>query len=431
VRIAVIGAGIAGLGAASYLAKKGHRVEILEAGNRPGGRALTLERKRTGDRCDVGTQYYHSSYRQALALMRQVGIDRTLARIEGNTRFFDDRVPSGSFLVHHRLPWMKAAGVAGNARVAWFLIHRILRHRMDAFVLEDRPRLDRARAFDVITDPTVREFLVRVLHVVGGLAEPETTDVSLLHVLRLVRIILLTDYLSLSGGVASLHEALAQQLEVRFETPVERLVTEGERVIGVYLASGPVVRADHVVVAAPAPEAARLLPDTWAPEREFLASVRMPPALIVSFFLDRPLERNVWSYFFQAGKEGAISFCTDPSQKNPAMAPSGKAILQAWVVYPNSEKLVGLNDDELIAACRRELETRFSGFSSWVEEAVVTRHSVGVPWHPAGHNSRALRFLEDVERRTGASFCGDYFSGGYLEPALWSAERVAARLFEP
>jgi phytoene dehydrogenase-like protein len=60
-RVVVIGAGIAGLGAATYFAKRGHDVRVLEAADRIGGRALTIARRNGRDRVDVGTQYYHSN----------------------------------------------------------------------------------------------------------------------------------------------------------------------------------------------------------------------------------------------------------------------------------------------------------------------------------------------------------------------------------
>jgi protoporphyrinogen oxidase len=313
-RVVDVGAGIAGLGAATYFAKKGLDVRLLEASGRVGGRAVTLDHPKTGSRCDVGTQYYHSSYERALGLIREVGLEGTLHRIQGDTRFFDDRVRKGSFLVSHRIPWIRAAGVSGNLKSAGFLIHRLLRHRMSTFALEDRPHLDGVKAFDVITDPTLREFLVRPLMIAGGLSEPDPTDVSLLQVLRLIRIIVLTDYLSLAGGTASLHLALADRLPVELETPVRALVTEGDRVRGVLLETGEIRGADHVVVATTANRAASLVPEDWSVEREFLSGVRIPPAVIVTFFLDRPLESGVWSYYSQAGTDKRVSFCTDLSQ---------------------------------------------------------------------------------------------------------------------
>ena len=74
--------------------------------------------------------------------MEEVGLSGKLGKISGATRFFDDRVSGGSFLMHHRLPWMKPGGVKGNFRAAAFLVHCLLRHRMRTFELEDRPYLD-------------------------------------------------------------------------------------------------------------------------------------------------------------------------------------------------------------------------------------------------------------------------------------------------
>jgi oxygen-dependent protoporphyrinogen oxidase len=424
----VVGAGIGGLGAAAYLSKRGHSVEVLEATDRVAGRAQTLERPGSSDRCDVGTQYFHTNYVRALALLREVGLADALRKIQGKTRFFEGAGRGGTFLVDHRLPWIKAAGIGGNLRLAGFVLSRVLRHRIHPYALEERPELDSKLASDVILDPRLREYLLRTLVNVGMLTEPEPAEVCLLQVLRLMRIILLTDYLALPQGVASLHEALARRLAVRREAPVAKLVLEKERVTGVALeGSGEVLRADHVVVAVTPPRAAALVPETWAVERAFLSGVRMPPAVITSFFLDRPLEKGVWSYLVNGGPAARVRFFTDASQKVPAMVPSGRAILQAWVVYPTSATLGSLTDDEVIDACRREAEDRFPGFSSWVEKAHVTRHALGVPAHPVGHHSRALSFLQSAESRKGVSFCGDYLCGGYLEPALWSAQRAAWR----
>ena len=425
--VIIVGAGIAGLGTATYLSKRGHRVRLVEASDRVGGRARTHVRVKTGDFCDVGTQYYHSSYERALGLMSEVGLRESVKTIKGDTRFFDDRAKGGSFLVGHRLPWFGPAGIGGNAKLLGFLLHRLLMNPMSTFALEDRPRLDQPRALDAIRDPVLQEFMVRVLCNVGTLADPD--DVSLLQVLRLLRIIVLTDYLALPGGVVSLHEALAARLDIRLGAPAARLLVDDGRVSGVELeGSGEALRADHVVVAAPPPQAARLLPEDWGDERRFLGGVEFPPAIIVSLFLDRPLERGVWSFMFQAGKGSTIDFCTDAAQKNPATVRSGRAVLQAWICHPRAAPLASKSDGDIVAICLRELDAFFPGVAAWVEESHVMRHAGGTPQHSAGHHGRALAFLRSADQRPGVSFAGDYFSGGYLEPALWSAERASRRI---
>ena len=72
-KVAVVGAGWAGLSAAVALAAGGARVALYEAGRHPGGRARSTEI--AGRRLDNGQHILLGAYRDTLALMRQVGAD--------------------------------------------------------------------------------------------------------------------------------------------------------------------------------------------------------------------------------------------------------------------------------------------------------------------------------------------------------------------
>jgi len=422
-RVIVVGAGLAGIGAATYFARKGHDVEVLEAGDRVGGRAITLTSKR-GDKVDAGTQYFHSNYRRALALMDDVGLRKELSPVAGPTRFFDARSRRGYFDISHRLPWFPPAGL--NNLKALGLIGRVLRARRDPFSLDYPPWLDGANAWSELTDPFLREFVLRPLMLAGALAEPSVAEPSLAHVLRLFRIVVMTSYLALPGGVASLTAELAKKLRVSFGRPVKRLVVESGSVAGIELVNGQALSADHVVIALPPPAALPLLPQDWTAERDYLKSVTIPPFALVSLFLDRPLDKRIWSYMLPP-QTTAVSFVTDALRKAPGMVPSSKSVLQAWICYPASKSFAALSDNEVIERCRPELEAYFSGLSNMIEEAHVTRHPFAVPFHPTRHQARTVEFLRSVDARKGVSFCGDYMTGGFMEAALWSAERAAAR----
>ena len=423
-KVVVVGAGIAGLGAANYFTKKGHDVEVFEASNRVGGRAITYNRSGGIDRVDVGTQYYHSSYYRSLALIKEVNLDSQLKRISGYTRIYDNNLSSGSFLFNRYLPWYRSTGIIGNLRLGHCLARTFIQYYMDPFALNARAVADDIHAVTEYTNPVIHQSIIRPLTQVGVLSEPEMLDLSLHHLNRLIHIVLFTNYYSLASGTASLHEALAARQHIRLDSPVCGLVEEERTLIGVELeGTNEIIKADHIVIATTAPVAAKLIPAEWELENEFLSGIKIPAFSLPTFFLDRPLEKNVWSYLLHQHNK-KISYITDASRKNPQMVPSGNSVIQPWICYPHSAEIYNYTDDEVTSLCIAEIEEIFPGFGSWIEDVHITRHQYGIPFHSTGHVKKSVEFMRNMDRRK-ISFCGDYLSGGYMESALWSAERAA------
>ena len=106
-RVAVVGAGWAGLAAAVTLAERGVPVTVFEASRSLGGRA----RRVTVDGVDLdnGQHVLIGAYRECLRLMRLVGADpdRLLLRIRLELRFAD-----GFHLRAPRLPYPFNLGAA-------------------------------------------------------------------------------------------------------------------------------------------------------------------------------------------------------------------------------------------------------------------------------------------------------------------------------
>jgi zeta-carotene desaturase len=71
--VAVIGAGVAGLAAASALAEAGRRVVVLEARGALGGRATAFRDRETGELVDNGQHVLFGCYHETFAFLRRVG----------------------------------------------------------------------------------------------------------------------------------------------------------------------------------------------------------------------------------------------------------------------------------------------------------------------------------------------------------------------
>jgi protoporphyrinogen oxidase len=110
------------------------------------------------------------------------------------------------------------------------------------------------------------------------------------------------------------------------------------------------------------------------------------------------------------------------------MSPSGKAVLTAWSGHPMTLDLMDLPDDEIIDRAREDLEFIVPGFSDWIEETAMVRHSFGIARYPVGAYRRVLDFLEQAKRLEGVSFVSDLFGGCYMEAAMGTAADAVRRV---
>jgi len=112
-KVAVIGAGWAGLAAATALHEADAHVTVFEAGRTPGGRARRVVHPGFGDGLDNGQHILLGSYTETLALMRRLGRNPDallmrrplrLASLDGRLRISAPPLPA---------PWHAAAGLLG------------------------------------------------------------------------------------------------------------------------------------------------------------------------------------------------------------------------------------------------------------------------------------------------------------------------------
>jgi phytoene dehydrogenase-like protein len=283
---------------------------------------------------------------------------------------------------------------------------------------------------ELFRDPSelkLREVLSSIGHALN-LCEPEWINLS--HFIQLLRLILFTKYSVLEGGTATLTEELARKLSVQYGSAVQRLVVEKDRVVGVQMKQdGSVKKAGHVIVTAPAPSVGQMLPDELGELRDFFESVLQEPLPVPVFFLDRPINRDVWAYYNEPASRKTFAAATDAAAKCPSMVPSGRAIVSAWAAYPHTLELAKLPDEEIIKRALADVEPMIPGISNWVEEASVFWHrEAGLAHFPTGSYRKVLDFKKKANDLRGVSFTSDILGCCFMEGAMINAAEAVRRV---
>lgn len=190
-KLAVVGAGWAGLACAIEAMRAGHTVTLFEAARTPGGRARRLEAAGVhgaadGGVLDNGQHILIGAYTATLALMRSIGVDpaQVLQRMPLSLRFADGgglQVPA-----HWPAPLDLLVGIAGARGWSWRdklgLVRAALRWQRQRFACAPTLRVD---ALCRTLTPRVRDELIEPL-CVSALNTP-ATDASAQVFLRVLQ----------------------------------------------------------------------------------------------------------------------------------------------------------------------------------------------------------------------------------------------------
>lgn len=162
-RVHIVGAGLAGLSTAVWLARSGYRVEVYEGSSSIGGRCRSFDDPAIGRRIDNGNHLVLSGNRTTLAFLAAIGAE---ARLVGPVRaefcFFDIltgerwRVQPGS----GRLPWWMLSPrrrIPGTRTREYLALARLLFAKPDLTVAECLPQ--RTPLFERFIEPLVQAVL--------------------------------------------------------------------------------------------------------------------------------------------------------------------------------------------------------------------------------------------------------------------------------
>ncbi len=410
-RIAVIGGGISGLGAAHFLSRA-HRVVLIEADRRLGGHARTVLAGRRGDQpVDTGfIVFNHVNYPELTRLFRDLGVPVARSDMSFGASIAGGRLEYG--LRNLRAVFAQPANLVRPRFLA--MMRDVLRFNATALATATDPgetvggMIARMRLGDWFRD----HYLLPLSGAIWSTPPERILDFPALAMIRFFKNHALLSatgqhqWYTVQGGsveyVRRLEASLrAAGVELRTGAPAVavRRVPGGAEV---RLAGGVWELFDEVVFATHSDDALALLCDPAREERAALSAVAYQPnrAVLHADPSLMPRRRAVWSSW------------------NYTEAPGGRAARIDLTYWMNSLQPIP-KDDPLFVTLNTDRPIR----PELVYDEVTFRHPV--------YDLAALAAQERIRGFNGARhtwFCGAWMRNGFHEDGLASAAEVAAGL---
>ncbi|MEU3746404.1 MULTISPECIES: protoporphyrinogen oxidase [Streptomyces] len=456
--VVVAGGGIAGLAAAHRLATAGHRVTLLEADDRLGGKLLAGEI--AGAPVDLGAESLLARRPEAVALARAVGLGDRLQAPATTTASVWSRgtltpMPKGHVMgvpgdgravegllseegvrrigLDRELPPTEigddiAIGAYVSERMGHEVVDRLVEPLLGGVYAGDAYRISMKAAVPALFEAARRHpTLTAAVHAVqqAGAAVPADAAGAATGLGGSV-------FLGVEGGVGTLPGAVADAIraaggEILTRTAVTALRRTGPAGWEV-VAGDRGVAADAVVLATPAGPAAALLADHAPAASAELAGIEYASmALITLAFRRTDLPALPGSGFLVPPVDGhTIKASTFSSRKWRWVADGAPDlfVLRTSVGRHGEEEQVHREDTDLVAASLKDLAAA-TGLAARPVATTVTRWTGGLPQYPVGHLARVARLREAVAALPGLRVAGAAYDGVGIPACIASAHRAA------
>ncbi len=339
-RIAIVGSGISGLGAAWLLHQQGHAVTLFEAATRLGGHTATVDVTVDGRTFPVDTGFLvfnDRTYPRLNALFAQLGVRSVHSEMSFSCRV--DRAGLEWSGTNLRAVFAQPANALRPA--FWRMLRDIMRFNRTTTAMHAQgivPTLALSQFLDAERySAAFRDwYLLPMAAAIWSAPQRDILDFPLPTFIRfchnhgLLQVVDRPQWKTVVGGARTYVDIIAGQLpDVRVAMPVQQII---RRANGVEIDSPAAAREhfDHVVLACHSDQARALLGDASHVEDRLLAAVRYQPNRVVLHTDTALLPRSTrawsaWNYLAADDPQGdrpvAVSYLINKLQPLPCRTP--------------------------------------------------------------------------------------------------------------
>lgn len=441
-KVAVVGAGLAGMAAAYALRKRGFNVAVLEAEPHPGGRVFG--REVDGFHLDIGANIFFETYRAVRELAEELGVPLQRTRLPINSglyrngRFhglYGGNRPADQWKTARSLLSFQLLSPKGLWQALKFI--RMMQARSENWNFDDHSRM-----LDLDTSESAAEFFAA--HIGTESLEwffgPGLSGYTFAHPEQIGAAYAMAATwefgangvawpLIPQGGVGIFVDALARACgdSIKLSTPVRRIVLEDGAVKGVVTEKG-LISADAVICATTATTALKITPGLPPDIGSVLRRVTYSKCCRVFFGVDSsPFPPDWYAVAFPRPTGALITGMSNLTALRPESAPEGKALIDALAIGERAEELLALKDEQtvkrVLAEIRKYLpampaQPLFTRIHGWNEAACPA---------PGGMMKALYRMRrQSLDSARGLFLAGEYMAAPSANGALRSGMDTAA-----
>jgi protoporphyrinogen/coproporphyrinogen III oxidase len=435
-RVAVVGAGIAGLAAAYRLKTAGLNPVVFEKGSFPGGRMSSEQVD--GFLFEKAAYTFPEFHKNLTAFLGEVGLAGSLLKTPATSSTFRDGqeypVKIGSpkdFLTYKLLSLRNKKDM-----IKLFMYAQTLGRALNlASPTEKTFELEKESAAQYLLRDYDKEILEYVAYPIFSeifLGTPETNSKAAF--LATIKNLMRFKIFAFDKGMGLLPEHLAGLLDVRLNTPVLNIVPKADN--GPYeihtAGNQPLAEEfDAVISTVPVPLLPKLVQGLPNDLSQHFAQVQYAPSIVTTFAMDRTFDNTSMINCVDRKSFSAVGTLVFDQHKGGTRAPQDKSVATVVLSESASRALFQESDDRIVEEVIKEVDGIIPNFGDSILFSRVYRWEHGAVQLAPGSLARQHAMRKAIDECPGnIYFAGDGLNKSSLEIAFNSGVSAANQLLE-